>query len=143
MNPSPGTPPESEPEPTPRRPTYRPKHRLIHNAEFSAVYSAKLKKPAGPIVVFALPNMLGHPRLGLSVGRRAGNAVKRNAIKRRLRDAFRHIAAKWPADQAGLDLVIVVRPHDTRPASAYMGLMESAISRIQATIDKQSEDAGT
>ncbi|PHQ81269.1 MAG: ribonuclease P protein component [Phycisphaera sp.] len=138
MNPSPGTPPESEP----RRPTYRPKHRLIHNAEFSAVYSAKLKKPAGPIVVFALPNALGHPRLGLSVGRRVGNAVKRNAIKRRLRDAFRLIAADWPAGQTGLDLVIVVRPHDTRPASAYMGLMESAIGRIQATIDKQRQDAG-
>jgi len=138
MNPSPGT----LPEPTPRRPTYRRRHRLIHNAEFSAVYNAKLKKPAGPIVVFALPNTLGHPRLGLSVGRRVGNAVKRNAIKRRLRDAFRHIAAHWPAGQEGLDLVIVVRPHDTRPAAAYTGLIESATGRIQKTIDKQRQDAG-
>jgi len=129
MNPEPGT------QPPPRQPTYRPKHRLVHNAEFSAVYNAKLKKPAGPIIVFALPNKLGHPRLGLSVGKRVGNAVKRNAIKRRLRDAFRHIAAKWPADQQSLDLVIVVRPHDTRPAAAYVGLIESAIQRILKVIE--------
>ncbi|MFI4871889.1 MAG: ribonuclease P protein component [Phycisphaerales bacterium JB061] len=136
MNPSPGTTPD---QPA-RRPTYRPKHRLTHNNEFSAVYNAKLKKPAGPIIVFALPNTLGHPRLGLSVGRRVGNAVKRNAIKRRLRDAFRHIAAQWPANQQGLDLVIVVRPHDVRTASAYMGLVESAITRLNTTLSKQSKD---
>ncbi len=98
-----------------RRPTYRPKHRLTHAKEFSAIYSARLKKPAGPLVVFALPNTYGHPRLGLSVGRRVGNAVARNAIKRRLRDAFRHIAAAWPPARPGLDIVIVARPHTARP----------------------------
>ena len=136
MNRPPGT---ASDQPT-RRPTYRPKHRLIHNTQFSAVYNAKLKKPAGPIIVFALPNALGHPRLGLSVGRRVGNAVKRNAIKRRLRDAFRHLAAQWPTNEQGLDLVIVVRPHDVRPTSAYLGLIESAVTKLRATISKQNAD---
>jgi ribonuclease P protein component len=133
MNPQSGTPSE---HPT-RRPTYRPKHRLVHNNEFRAVYNAKIKKPAGPIIVFALPNTLGHPRIGLSVGRRVGNAVKRNAVKRRLRDAFRHVASEWPTDQQGLDLVIVVRPHETRQASAYVGILESALARIRTTLNKQ------
>lgn len=109
---------------------YRLRHRLTKRDEFRAVYEANLKKPVGPLVLFALPNTLGHPRLGLSVGRRVGNAVQRNAIKRRLRDAFRLIAAAWPPSQPGLDLVLVVRPHPRRTPADYATLLEPAIARL-------------
>ena len=36
-----------------------------------------------------LPGETGHARLGLSVGKRVGNSVRRNRIKRLLREAFR------------------------------------------------------
>ena len=56
--------------------------------------------------VHALPNSVGRPRLGLSVSRKVGVAVKRNAVRRRLREIFRSVA---PGVPACLDLVVSVR----------------------------------
>ena len=56
--------------------------------------------------VHALPNSVGRPRLGLSVSRKVGVAVKRNAVRRRLREIFRYAA---PGVHAGLDVVVSVR----------------------------------
>ncbi|WP_421854359.1 ribonuclease P protein component [Oricola sp.] len=56
----------------------------------------------------------GAPRLGLTVSRRNGNAVRRNRIKRRLREAVRLRAA---GDMAvGNDYVIVSTPKALRAA---------------------------
>jgi ribonuclease P protein component len=57
--------------------------------------------------VIARENDSGHPRLGLAVGvRAAGNAVRRNRMKRLLREWFRHQQHDTPA----LDVVVNVRP---------------------------------
>lgn len=128
------------PDESPNRPAvYRARHRLIHRQQFGLVFDKGLKKPAGPIIVFAFPNELPHPRLGLSVGRRVGNAVKRNAIKRRLRDAFRMLTARWPDDRPGMDLVLVVRPHEARVPEAYLKLLEGAIAHLSKHTDKQKD----
>lgn len=126
-----------EPTPSPARALYRKRHRLTHNNEFQSVFNARLKKPVGPLVVFALPNDLGHPRLGLSVGKRVGGAVKRNAVKRRLRDAFRHLASNWPESARGLDLVIVVRPHEVRRATSYQSMLQDAVEKLTRLIEKR------
>ena len=57
--------------------------------------------------VHSLPNTLGKPRLGLSVSKKVGTAVKRNGVRRRLKEIFRSSAEKLPGD---LDLVISARP---------------------------------
>ncbi|MEL6499589.1 MAG: ribonuclease P protein component [Planctomycetota bacterium] len=123
----------------PRRAIYRKRHRLTHALEFKAVYDAKLKAPKGPIVVFAKPNELGHLRLGLSVGKRVGNAVTRNAVKRRLRDAFRVVASERPSDQLGLDIVIAARSKKIDSPETYAELLRSAIAKLSKVIEKRGE----
>ncbi|GGD96791.1 hypothetical protein GCM10011390_14440 [Aureimonas endophytica] len=49
----------------------------------------------------------GEPRLGLTVTKKVGNAVLRNRIRRRLREAVRTVCAREMA--AGYDYVIVAR----------------------------------
>ncbi|MBI3846785.1 MAG: ribonuclease P protein component [Planctomycetes bacterium] len=58
----------------------------------------------GCFAICALPRPGEATRLGLSVGRRCGNAVARNRIKRRLREAFR---LERPHLPPGFDLVII------------------------------------
>lgn len=56
--------------------------------------------------VHALPNTEGRPRLGLSVSKKVGVAVKRNVVRRRLREIFRAAAPDLPG---GIDLVVSAR----------------------------------
>ncbi len=123
----------------PRRAVYRRRHRLTKALEFKAVYDARLKAPKGPIVVFVKPNGLGHPRLGLSVGRRVGNAVTRNAIKRRLRDAFRLVAADWAGEHPGLDIVIAARSGRSAKPDDYADLLRSALAKLGRVVEKRGE----
>ncbi len=56
--------------------------------------------------VHALPNSVGRPRLGLSVSKKVGVAVKRNAVRRKLREIFRSAA---PHLQGGVDVIVSAR----------------------------------
>ncbi|GJQ31142.1 MAG: hypothetical protein HBSAPP03_30260 [Phycisphaerae bacterium] len=111
------------PAPTDRA-TFPPRMRLRHDLEFARVFEAKVKKPRGPLTGFAVPNGRPHWRLGLSIGRSAGSAVERNAIKRRVREAFRLTNREFPMrPDGGYDLVIAARAHDPLPAAEYRALM--------------------
>jgi ribonuclease P protein component len=106
--------------------------RVADARQFERVYEAKVRVSDGALLIYALPNDLPHPRLGLSVSTRVGGAVKRNAIKRRLREAFRLLAPHWPVPQRGYDLVISVRAHQPLKTAAYQLVLESAIQKLHA-----------
>ena len=89
------------------RHTFPARLRLKSPAQFKAVYDLKKSASDARLVVYAGPNGLPHPRLGLSVSRRVGNAVTRNTVRRRLREVF-HEAR--PRIDVGLDLVLSARP---------------------------------
>src|SRR5260221_5803551 len=93
---------------SPRRNSFPKSHRLGGKREFSVVFEAKTRESRGPLMVYARPNELGHGRLGISISRKVGIAVRRNRIKRLLREAFRLMQHDLPA---GDDLVVAVRPH--------------------------------
>ena len=68
---------------------FRQLNRLKTSAEFRNVFG-KGRKIITPTLVFhVLKTERLFPRLGLAVSRKVGNAVKRNWVKRRIREAFR------------------------------------------------------
>jgi ribonuclease P protein component len=82
--------------------TFPRKLRLRSQAEFDWVYKAKVFAADDVLVINARINDLPHPRLGLSVSKKVGNAVVRNRWKRLIREAFRLSQHELPA---GIDLV--------------------------------------
>jgi ribonuclease P protein component len=99
----------------------RRRHRLSRSRDFDTVYRHGKSVSTRYLVLYAFPREeeAGSdepPRLGLAVSRRVGDSVKRNRIKRLLREAFQLIEPSVPR---GCDYVLVVRP----------GLVESTESR--------------
>lgn len=121
--------------------TFRRRHRITHARDFRAVFEAKLQKPAGPLVVHARPSLHPEPRLGLSIGRRVGPAHDRTALKRRIRDAFRHIRADLPhpPNAASYDLVVSARPHTLLKSHEYAELLAKAIESIHRTVARRAD----
>jgi ribonuclease P protein component len=82
--------------------------RLRTPQDFARVRSHAVRGWPHPLlVVYAVPNDLGHSRVGITVSGRVGKAVVRNRIRRRVREAMR---ARLPRLQSGYDIVIVMRP---------------------------------
>jgi ribonuclease P protein component len=108
---------------------YSRKLRLQHARQFDAVYAAKVRETRGPLMIYAIPNSLSHPRLGLSVGRKVGTAPKRNRIKRLIREAFRLMQHDLPR---GYDLVVNVRPHEVALLADYQRMFSSMMLRLHA-----------
>jgi ribonuclease P protein component len=81
--------------------------RVRRQADFDAVYARGTKVIEARLVAFvSVATDRAHgARLGLSVGRRVGNAPHRSRVERVLREAFRKLALPEP-----LDLVLVARP---------------------------------
>ena len=122
------------------RATFPKSHRLRHRLEFSAVYDARVRESRGPLTVYALPNDLGHPRLGLSTSRKVGNAVRRNRIRRLLREAFRHLQHDLPA---GYDLILVVRPHEPLMLADYQKLLMALVLKLHNAWQRKGPEASS
>ena len=74
--------------------------------EFDRVFGAKAYAADDVLVVRGCRNDLDRARLGLSVSRKVGGAVKRNRWKRLIRETFRSHRAEIPG---GIDYVVLPR----------------------------------
>lgn len=101
--------------------------RLSSAAEFARVFDRRARRDLGWIIVHAVPNELGRTRLGLSIGARVGNAVRRVRVKRMIREAFRMIRADMPA---GMDVVVSARSHADRPLADYKRAIAEESKRL-------------
>ena len=78
--------------------------RLTESRRFSQLYQEGRSAANGLLVIRVLPNGLNWSRFGFVVSRRVGNAVTRNLVKRRLREAIRQTRVK-----GGWDAVFIAR----------------------------------
>ena len=101
----------------------RRRQRLSRSAEFDRAFREGDSHSSKHLVVYSFPRAdeATDPRLGVSVGRRLGNAVERNRVKRLLREAFWSLVEDLPQ---GSDYVLVARP-DAGPLAQEGG--EAAI----------------
>jgi ribonuclease P protein component len=89
-----------------REHTFRPRERLLKRQQFLNVFKTGIRKESRHFTCVLVENGLPWRRLGLTVGKRTGNAVARNRIKRRLREYFRRNKAEFPDST---DIVISAR----------------------------------
>ena len=80
--------------------------RIHQKKDFEYLRERSGKTFASPLVVYSKTSRLGlnHARLGLSVSSKQGNAVRRNRLKRILREEFRLSQRRH---EIGLDLLVV------------------------------------
>ena len=112
-------------------PPSKPRFKLTRNqrlrgyARFDEVYKTGKKCTAYPLMLMALRRDDNNPsRIGISIGRRCGNAVARNLIKRRIREAFRMMQHEVPP---GYDLLLVIKPHKTLHVDDYQARLRQLI----------------
>ena len=83
------------------------KERLVNPADFARVYKAGKRAAGRTLVLYVLNNGENLNRVGFSVGtKRAGGVVRKNRIKRLLREAYRRNKTRFTT---GWDLVMVPR----------------------------------
>jgi ribonuclease P protein component len=80
--------------------------RLLNRKDFVNLNQSGKRHHTKHFTLISKPNGLGITRLGVTVGKKTGSAVKRNKIKRLIREFFRLHKAHFPQ---GYDMVIVAK----------------------------------
>ena len=79
---------------------------LNDNKDFLTLYKKGRYAASKYSVIYVRPNGTPFNRLGITAGKKVGNAVCRNRAKRLIRLAYRNAEVKLPV---GVDIVIVAR----------------------------------
>ena len=97
--------------------------RIRSRKDFARVFRNRTYLSDEHIILYAVANGEEWSRVGISVGRRIGNAVQRNRCKRLIREAFRRQIRQLPV---GIDWVVIPKPgHE--PSFFYL---EKSISQL-------------
>ena len=122
--------------------------RLRRQRDFQRVFRGRWSAADRHVTVYVAPNGLGHVRLGIPVSRKFGNAVRRNRVKRLIREAVR---LEQMSIEPGFDLVCIPRPGQDAELAQYRRsirqLAGAAVKRwrgsdqaVQASADPNAGD---
>jgi len=99
--------------------------RLVRRAEYDAVYREGRRRSSREFAVFLRANGLELSRFGWSIKKTLGNAVKRNRMRRRIREIIRlhrqEIAPGWD---------IVIHPRSNVATAKFSSLAEELLSLL-------------
>lgn len=111
--------------------------RLTQPADYARMRKAGKAYRHRLLLLSVLPNQLAHNRYGLVTGKRLGDAVVRNRVKRHLREALR---LRHPEIATGNDLVIVAHPGVVgQPLPAIRDAVDELLRRAGLLVRPQSE----
>ena len=82
--------------------------RLRHRREFQNCYRRGRRRHGALLILYAFPNTLPPPRLGITASRKVGGAVVRHRLKRRIKEVYRRWSGR--SDLPAVDLVVHVKP---------------------------------
>ncbi len=110
---------------------------LKKNNEFVRIYKKGKFFVGRYMVIYVLKNRLSTNRLGITVNKKVGKSVKRNRMKRLIRESYRLYEDFIPA---GLDFVFVARTVETEYGFAEIRKeMKFLLKKLQ-TFDQQKWD---
>lgn len=109
---------------------------LTKNNEFHRVYSRGKYAASATLVVYYLKNGIDITRVGITTSKKIGNAVKRNRIRRLIKENMRQLFYKLPK---GIDIVIVARKAEKQANVDTVGReLRYLFSRLRL-LDKESQ----
>lgn len=107
---------------------------LTNNKDFLRLYKKGTYVNSKECVVYFINNRLPFNRLGITTGKKVGNAVKRNRARRVIRAAYSHAEMDFPV---GYDIVVVAR--DTVCDVSSDKLLRFFTARVVPVINKKAQ----
>jgi len=86
--------------------SYRKLERITNHSRYRTIYSQGVWKSSRHFTTITFVSDREAKRLGITVTKKAGNAVKRNRIKRLIREFFRLNKSLFPS---GYDVVVMAK----------------------------------
>lgn len=115
---------------------FRPHEHLRRPADFKRVYDRRRSVSTDSLIVYAAPNDRPHNRLGLSVSRKYGGAVRRNRLRRLFREAYRLTRHTMPT---GLDLILIPRGKTEPPLAELLTALPKLVNQVARKLARDAE----
>lgn len=94
---------------------------IKNNWEFQKIYRRGRYAYSKTLVVYAWPNHSEKKRIGITVSKKYGKSVKRNRIRRLIRESYRNL---YETIKPGYDFVIVARKRKENQEPKYSQILK-------------------